>query len=155
MRLQPHIDSLQRELTALASLGDEAAATAARRLTELLATPARVQMLELLGEVALELSAQLPDGHVDVRLAGPDPALVYVPEVDERATVAPMPGTDDGSARLTLRMPEALKASVEEQAAREGLSVNAWLVRAVARQLATPGRPHRHIGNRITGFGRS
>ncbi len=153
MRLQPHVEALERELADLGSLGDESAATAARRLIQLLATPVRVRLLELVGEVALELSGQLPSGHIDVRLAGQDPSVVFVPEEGEPASV--QAAADDSGARLTLRMPEALKASVEEAAAREGLSVNAWLVRAVSRQLGQPGRQQRHIGKRITGFGRS
>ncbi|MDQ3982564.1 MAG: toxin-antitoxin system HicB family antitoxin [Actinomycetota bacterium] len=154
MRLQPHVEALERELADLGSLGEQAVATAAQRLIQRLATPVRVRLLELVGEAALEVSGQLPSGHIDVRLAGPDPSLVFVPEEgEEPPSVAA--GADDSAARLTLRMPEALKASVEEAAAREGLSVNAWLVRAVARQLSEPRRPHRQIGKRITGFGRS
>ena len=154
MRLQPHVEALERELADLGSLGGDAVATAAQRLIQLLSTPVRVRLLELVGEVALEVSGQLPSGHIEVRLAGPDPSVVFVPEdVDEPAVQA---AADDSAARLTLRMPEALKTSVEEAAARDGLSVNAWLVRAIARQLSGPApRPQRHIGKRITGFGRS
>ena len=154
MQLQPHVEALERELADLASLGSAAAATAAQRLIHLLATPVRVRLLELVGEAALEVSGQLPFGHIDVRLAGPDPSLVFVPEEGESPGPVPT-AADDSGARLTLRMPEALKASVEEAAAREGLSVNAWLVRAVSRQLSHPGRPQRQIGQRITGYGRS
>ena len=42
---------------------------------------------------------------------------------------------DGGTARITLRLPEQLKARVEDAAAREGFSVNTWLVRAVSRGL--------------------
>ena len=154
MQLQPHVEALERQLAELGNLGDEAAATAARRLIQLLATPVRARMLELVGEAALEVSGQLPSGHVEVRLAGPDPSLVFVPDDEEAANVGTV--ADDAAARLTLRMPEALKASVEEAASRDGVSVNAWLVRAIARQLAAPAaRPQRLIGKRITGFGRS
>ena len=154
MQLEPHVEALERQLTDLASLGDEAAATAAQRLIQLLGTPVRIRMLELVGEAALEVSGQLPSGHIEVRLAGPDPSLVFVPDQDEAANVSPT--ADDSAARLTLRMPEALKASVEDAATRDGISVNAWLVRAIARQLSAPSaRPQRQIGKRITGYGRS
>lgn len=156
MQLDPHIEALERELTDLGSLGDEAAATAAQRLIQLLATPVRVRMLELVGEAALEVSGQLPSGHIEVRLAGHEPSLVFIPEEEGEEAVGVSTAADDSAARLTLRMPEALKTSVEEAAARDGLSVNAWLVRAIARQLSGPApRPQRHIGKRITGFGRS
>lgn len=154
MQLEQHVEALERQLTDLASLGDDAAATAAQRLIQLLETPVRIRMLELVGEAALEVSAQLPSGHIEVRLAGPDPSLVFIADEDEAANVST--AADDSAARLTLRMPEALKASVEDAATREGISVNAWLVRAIARQISAPAaRPQRHIGKRITGYGRS
>lgn len=156
MHLQPHLDALERDIADLAAIGDQAAATAARRLSQVFGTPLRVRLFELLGEVALELSAQLPVGHVEVRLVGPDPSLVFVPDEDEAAATSQVPGAaDDAAARLTLRMPEALKTSVEEAAAREGLSVNAWIVRALARQLGGHGGGRRQIGRRLTGFARS
>ena len=37
----------------------------------------QLQLLDLLGEIALEVSAQLPDGRLDLQLAGRDPVLVY------------------------------------------------------------------------------
>ena len=40
--------------------------------------------------------------------------------------------TRGGTSRLNLRLPEGLKAKIEEAARREGLSLNAWLVRAAA-----------------------
>jgi HicB family len=46
----------------------------------------------------------------------------------------------DASARISLRLPESLKADIEMAAAREGVSVNTWLVRAAGAALTT-GRP--------------
>jgi uncharacterized protein (DUF1778 family) len=59
--------------------------------------------------------------------------------------------------RINLRLPEGLKSLVEQAAAREGLSVNAWLVRAAAaalertdparrRERRGPQGPQRHQG---------
>jgi len=63
------------------------------------------------------------------------------------------PGEDpEGTARITLRMPESVKARVEETAAREALSVNTWLVRTVARALDPAPNPRG--GRRITGYAR-
>ena len=65
---------------------------------------------------------------------------------------------DDGAtARVTLRLPEPLKAQAEERAGSEGLSVNAWLVRAVAGAIhLPPPTVTSHPGERrITGFARS
>jgi hypothetical protein len=57
------------------------------------------------------------------------------------------------SARISLRLPESLKASVEKAAEREGISVNAWLVRAIAR--ATESRPVHVSGKRLSGYAQS
>ena len=115
----------------MAELGDEAVADAARRLGQSLRASAGLRLLDLLGEAALEVSGQLPSGHVEVRLAGQEPSLVYVDE--EPSAPAPAAGPEDASARITLRLSEALKTSVEAAAAREGVSVNTWIVRALGR----------------------
>jgi hypothetical protein len=54
---------------------------------------------------------------------------------------------DDGAvARINLRLPEQLKSGVEQAAASERLSVNAWLVRVVAAALARDDRPPSRAG---------
>ena len=53
---------------------------------------------------------------------------------DERPT-ASVDLDDASTSRTTLRLPDALKARVDEAAAADGLSVNTWLVRAVAAAL--------------------
>ncbi|TMR11328.1 toxin-antitoxin system HicB family antitoxin, partial [Nonomuraea zeae] len=61
----------------------------------------------------------------------------------------PAPDADDGgTSRISLRVPEHLKPRIEEAAARDGLSVNAWLVRAVSSALE-PGGPRRRSDRRV------
>ena len=64
-----------------------------------------------------------------------------------------MPPEGDGGepARINLRLPERLKAGVERAASREGLSVNAWLVRVTAAALNRndPNRRRPQRGGRI------
>lgn len=142
--------ALERDLAAVAAVGDDATAAAAERLIGALRSSAGMRLLETLGEAALEVSAQLPEGHVEVRLAGADPQLVYVGA--EPADV-PAVAADDGlNARITLRLPESLKTELEAAAAREGVSLNTWLVRALARSTAPPAR---RSGNRLIGYGRN
>jgi predicted HicB family RNase H-like nuclease len=58
------------------------------------------------------------------------------------------------SARITLRLPESLKQRIESAAAREGASVNTWLVQALQRSVES--RPSMSGSrNRLTGYGRS
>lgn len=148
MQTTPYVDALLADLEAMASLGDEAVANAAQRLSQTLRASAGLRLLDLLGEAALEVSGQLPSGHVEVRLVGQEPSLVYVDE--EQSTPAPAAGADDASARITLRLSEALKTSVEAAAAREGVSVNTWIVRALGRAASAP--TVRRSGRRLTGY---
>lgn len=148
MQLSNHIEALLADLQAAGSLGDEAVAQAAQRLSEALQASARLRLLDLLSEATLEISDQLPSGHVEIRLAGQEPSLVYVEE-REGADEAP---PDDGlTARITLRLPDALKTAIDAAAAREGLSANTWLVRELKRAVHR-GMAHKKFGSGLTGF---
>jgi predicted DNA binding CopG/RHH family protein len=151
VELQRFIDALAADLEEIAGSGDDAVSEAARRLTAAVRASAGLRLLDALGEAALELSSQLQDGHVEVRLAGQDPSLVYV---EDEGSAPAAPADDALAARITLRLPEGLKATIEVAASREGVSVNTWLVRALARAVSSGG-PRRGPGNRLTGFGRS
>jgi len=149
MQVTPHVEALLADLEAIAAVGDEATAAAAERLSQALRSSLGLRLLDVLGEAALEVSSQLPSGHVEVRLAGQEPSLVYV----EHEAATPSAAADDGmSARITLRLPESLKAAVEAAAAGEALSVNAWILRALKRGVDVPAR---RSGKRLTGFGKS
>ena len=148
MQLSNHIEALLADLQAAGSLGDEAVAQAAQRLSEALQASARLRLLDLLSEATLEISDQLPSGHVEIRLAGQEPSLVYV---EERESTEPAPPDDGLTARVTLRLPEALKMAIDAAAAREGLSANTWLVRELKRAVHR-GVAHKRFGSGLTGF---
>jgi HicB family len=142
--------ALERDLAAVAAVGDDETAAAAERLIQALRGSAGMRLLETLGEAALEISAQLPEGHVEVRLAGSDPELVYVGGAPAEP---PAVSAEDGlTARITLRLPDNLKRELEAAASREGVSLNTWLIRALSRSTAPPVR---RSGNRLTGYGRN
>ncbi|MGZ4309351.1 MAG: toxin-antitoxin system HicB family antitoxin [Gaiellaceae bacterium] len=150
MQLQRYVDALKADLTAVAELGDDATAEAASRLVVTLQASVGLRLLDALSEAALELTDKLPSGHVEVRLAGQDPELVFVGDEPEEAVAAP----DDGqTARISLRLPESLKTAVESAAAREGVSVNTWIVRALTR--STTSGTSVQSGNRLQGWARS
>jgi HicB family len=152
MELAPHVEALVRDLTAIAAVGDDATSQAAARLAAALKASAGMRLLDALSEAALELSDQLPDGHVEVRLAGQEPSLVYVEDAPPAASTA---GEDALSVRITLRLPESLKTAVEAAASRDGVSVNTWLVRALARAVSSWASRGSGPGNRLRGFARS
>jgi HicB family len=147
MQIDGHVQALQDDLAAVAAVGDEATTRAATLLAVALQSAFARRLLEALSEASLELEAQLDGARVEVRLAGGEPRLVVVHDVG-----APPPADEAATARITLRLPESLKARIEEAAAREGMSVNTWVVHTLARGAEPRGR---HGGRRLTGFGQS
>jgi hypothetical protein len=154
MQMSQFIEALQADLRELAEIGGEELVQATTRLSGAVRQAATLRLIDALTQIALDLSSQMPNGHVEVRLAGQDPQLLYV----EEQPPEPVAGSDDGSAaRITLRLAESLKAAVEAAAESEGVSVNTWLVRALQRAVSgggTTGRVQRS-DKRITGFAQS
>jgi len=149
MNIAAFVEALQQDLAAVAGMGDESTAEAARRISAALEPSLRLRLMDVLGEAAVELTSQLPDGHVEVRLAGGDPELIYV---EERSS--PVPGGDDSlSARVTLRLPETLKAVIDAAAQEAGVSANTWLLQQISR--STGSKRRGPGGRRMTGYGQS
>jgi hypothetical protein len=136
MDITPYVDTLRRDLVAAAEAGSDDLKQAAERLAYALDPSARLALMEAISHAAAEITAELPEGSVDVRLVGRE--LDFVVEVAPRSEIpapppppAPpaAPEEDDGDlARITLRIPEAVKARAEEKAAAAGQSLNTWMV---------------------------
>jgi HicB family len=154
VQIDGYVQALRDDLARVAAVGDESTARAAELLSVALESAVGRRFLEALGEAALELNHQLDSGRVEVRFAGSDPELVYVP--DEEAVTAE-PADEAFTARITLRLPESLKARLDATASINGVSVNTWLVQVLARALES--RPASGGGGgsrrRLTGYGRS
>ena len=136
------VDAVRADLEAAAAVGGEALVEAAGRLSAALDASMRLALLDALSEASMELSGQLAGGRIDVRLVGRDVELTYVADAP-----TPPAAEEDSSARITLRLPERLKADAEAAAARDGVSTNAWLVRAVTAAVG-----QRRVGNRLRGY---
>lgn len=150
MDVAAYVEALQQDLANVAGIGDEAVAEAARRIAAALESSLRLRLTDALGEAAAELTNQLPDGHVEVRVAVGEPELVYVPDPG-----APPPsGLEDLTARITLRLPETLKTIVDAAAQESGVSANTWLLQQITRS-ADPKRRNQPGGRRMTGYGQS
>src|SRR6185436_11802431 len=114
MELTPHLEAIREDLGSLLG-SDEAAAQALERVGRALDATLQLRLIEVLGDGALELTEQLPVGHTEVRVAGGDARLVYVGPPE--APAPPPPPDEEGStARLTVRMPDGLKGSIEDAA---------------------------------------
>jgi HicB family len=152
MQIEGYVQAVRDDLARVAAVGDESTARAAELLAVALESSLGRRLQEALGEAALELSSQLDSGRIEVRIAGGDPELVLVK--DDEAAAAAEPADEAFTARITLRLPESLKARLEAAAAREGVSVNTWLVHML-HHAAEPRSPSGGSRRRLTGYGRS
>jgi HicB family len=173
MDLSEYSSTLRQELGAITRFANDEVARAGQMLAEALDSSVRLTLLDVLSAAAAEITTDLGDTLVEVRLAGGEPSFVVsTGQAEEPAQGAPAAdpagGADEsGSARISLRLADGLKARIEAAAAQEGQSVNAWLVRAATWALNAPPAPprppgppgppgsRRGPGQRITGYVRS
>lgn len=171
MDLTPYVENVRRELAVAAEAGGDDARELAERLSAPLASAIRLSLLDALSVAADEITRELAPGSVELRLRRGDADFaVTVPAADQPASVdretvthapeaaAELPSDEEGSmARINLRLPENLKTRVEEAAAKQGRSVNAWLVRAASAALqqsppAAPKTTSHHSSQHYTGW---
>jgi hypothetical protein len=143
MELPPLVAQVQDQLAAAAALGDERTQQIAKALATAAAPAVRLAVLEAVTSAAEEITSALLDHPgspvVSVRLDG-DEVVVDVHAADPGAIGDDAPRDDGGepNARISLRLTEALKADIDAAAARDAVSVNAWLTRAAAAALRSP-----------------
>jgi hypothetical protein len=153
MDLTPYVDTVRRELAIAAEAGGDDARALAERLTAPLASAIRLTLLDALSAAADEITRDLAPGSVEVRLRAGEATFAVTPAPAEPVApnmVPPMAppepeesaGDEDGvMVRINLRLPEHLKARIEDAAAERGRSVNAWIVRAASAALTSASAP--------------
>jgi hypothetical protein len=160
MDLGLYVENLHRQLMVAAEAGGDDARALAERLVAPLDAATRLTLQDVLAAAAEEITTELAPGSVELRLRGRDPEFVVPPppadpSVDDLAedrtptgwpasrSAAPAPAEGDEAtmSRINLRLPDHLKTRIEHAAGSEGLSVNAWLVRAAAAALERTGPP--------------
>ncbi|WP_353353840.1 toxin-antitoxin system HicB family antitoxin [Intrasporangium sp. DVR] len=150
MDITEYVEALRQDLTRAAGAMGPDTEQAAQRLGVALDSSVRLALMDALSHAAAEITNELDGISVEVRLQGREPVFVVVgagPSAVAEATTpirqtdtAALPADDEGAetARITLRIPDALKSRAEELAAGRGQSLNTWIVNAV--RLATmPG----------------
>ncbi|PPF77428.1 histidine kinase [Subtercola sp. Z020] len=172
MQIDRYLSDLRHQLASVASSGGEDARAVAEQLSSALDPAMRLVLLEALSDAAGEITREIAPGSVEVRLRGRDPEFSVTlapppafaePGALESTSHQPAPrepttaADDSSTSRTTLRLPDQLKARVERAAAHDGLSVNTWLVRAVADALEPSSRRagrETRAGNSFTGWAR-
>ena len=170
MNLELYVENLHRQLVVAAEAGGEEARALAERLVAPLEAAIRLTLQDALAAAVEEITTELAPGSVERRLRGRDPEFVVTPPPADPSTedlaeaaddrTPAVPEGDEGTvSRINLRLPDHLKARIEQAAGSEGLSVNAWLVRAAAAGLERTGalsrRPERRApqgAQRYTGW---
>jgi len=158
MNLSSYVTQVRDGVTQAAALADDHTRQVAERLGGAIDASTRLALISALSDAAGTISAELAPASVEVRMIGQDPEFVVsvpsveseptllVPEADSAESASaeedPAPDPDDEPiARISLRLPQSVKARVDEKAAAEQISTNAWLIRAVMDALAEPMRP--------------
>src|SRR5215216_2681324 len=152
MDLSPYIESVRAGVASASSLADEQTQQVAERLGTAIESSTRLALFHALSDAAGSISAELAPSSVELRMVGTDPEFVVnvqsgeaeptllmpEPERESESPEEPSPSEaeDEPVARITLRLPQSVKARVDEMASSEGISTNAWLIRAVMDALS-------------------
>ena len=168
MDLSPYLETVRHGVTSAAALGDDNTRQTAERLGGAVESSTRLALIRALSDAAAQISAETAPTSVELRMNGPDPELVVLvpaptPEptlllpddftqypggadlgatpadADAAFTESGATEDDEAVARISLRLPASVKTKVDEKADRDGISTNAWLLRAV--MVALDDRP--------------
>jgi HicB family len=135
MDITPYVESLRSSLVSAADSAGEETRQAAERLGFALDSSARLAIMEAVSQAAAEITAEMPNGGVDVRLNGRELDFLVHGAAPTPPAPPPPPAPEEieegGMARITLRIPESVKAKAEDRAAEAGQSLNTWLVNVV------------------------
>ena len=143
MDLSTYVTQLREDLASAAAAGDEQTQRTGALLGAAIEPAARLALMNALSDLAAEVTAELGDRTVEVRLDGRDVRVaVSGAAPHEEAPRFTPPGDAGDISRITLRMVEQIKAQAEQAAQAQGISLNSWVSQAVQGALA--GKPRRH-----------
>ncbi len=166
MNLDEYVESVRHGVHNAAALADDHSREVATKLGAALESATRLSLIQALSDAASEISADLAPGSVELRMSGGEPQFVVTTPLSSRdqptvllpepeTAAQSEPGEEEPQSRITLRLPQSVKDKVDQLADVEGVSTNAWLIRAVMDALANSrGRgpwPVRQRGPRWAG----
>ncbi|HMI34361.1 MAG TPA: ribbon-helix-helix domain-containing protein [Propionibacteriaceae bacterium] len=159
MDLLPYLESVRVGVANASALADEHTQQVAERLGTAIESSTRLALIQALSDAVGTISAELAPSSVELRMVGQDPEFVVSVQTAEAEPTLLLPDPEPGEeaqsespsveaddepvARITFRLPQSVKARVDELASAEGISTNAWLIRAVMDALADRSGPRR------------
>jgi hypothetical protein len=151
MQLTPYLEAVARDLDRATALADEQTREVTHRVAAAIEPGLRLAMVQLLSDAAAQLTAELGGPVISVRMEGRDPAWHVVREEPDPVVPEAEPADEDNSARVTVRLPEAIKKRAEVAAQNAGQSLNTWIVQAL-RRASTADHPSHRSSRRISGW---
>lgn len=152
MQLTPYLEAIARDLERATALADDTTRETTQRVAAVLEPGLRLAMVQLLSDVAAQLTAELDGPVITIRMEGRDPSWhIARDESVPHLPATTEPDDDEGTARVTVRLPEALKKRSENAAQASGQSLNTWIIQALRRATSTEHSPNRSA-RRITGW---
>lgn len=151
MQLTPYLEAVARDLDRATALADQQTRELTQRVASVIEPGLRLAMVQLLSDAAAQLTAELDGPVITVRMEGRDPDWHIVHNEATLAAHDSEPGDDDNSARVTVRLPEAVKKRAESAAQIAGQSLNTWIVQALRRATTSDTTSHRS-SRRISGW---
>ncbi|MGI8667749.1 MAG: hypothetical protein ACR2N4_17270 [Jatrophihabitans sp.] len=163
MELTAFTDQVRQQLVSAAALGDERTREIADALASASLPAVRLAILDVLAAAGTELTealyqagGSLPAAAVTMHLDGEQVRFrVSAPPAEEVEPARERSEDGEASARISLRLPESIKAEIEQAAGRAEISVNSWLIRAAGTALrAGQGADgwQSSRGRRVTGW---
>jgi hypothetical protein len=149
MNLSSYVTRVRDGVSQAAALADDQTRQIADRLGGAIDASTRLALIEALSDAAGTISAELAPTSVELRMVGQDPEFVVSAQTTESEPTLLLPESgasesdeptvdaeDEPVARISLRLPQSVKVKVDEIAAADGISTNAWLTRAVMDALS-------------------
>ncbi|MDU6927465.1 MAG: Arc family DNA-binding protein [Dermabacter sp.] len=144
MEMSQQTDALIEQLEHVANVGGDDLGAAMKRVGPLFRPLLKLALLDAVTTATAEISESLTFERVSARLA-PEGVKFDVTPKQSDATPVPEsaaetdPGLDEGDiSRVSLRLPEGLKARAEKRAEASGQSLNAWLVQVIRDAVVEP-----------------
>lgn len=143
MNLDPYLASVLADLDRATALADEQTRAVAAKVATAVEPALRLALVHALSDAAATVTSELTDAAVVVRMEGRDPVLAVhrtevappVPPTPPSPPAPPAaPEAEDGeTARVTVRLPQSLKAQLDRLADAADQSLNTWIVQALRR----------------------